>query len=63
MHVQRMGVDRWALSMEVSPEMWLDGELRIHVHASLQKWRSAMYAKHASELVVGNAEPVNSVQL
>eukprot|EP00975_Prorocentrum_lima_P031502 6613135-Prorocentrum_lima.AAC.1 len=49
--------------MEVSPETWLEGELRIHVHASFQKWRGAMYAKHASELVVCNASPVNSVQL
>eukprot|EP00975_Prorocentrum_lima_P034070 7158291-Prorocentrum_lima.AAC.1 len=38
MHVERMAVDRWALSMEVSPDTWLEGELRIHVHASFQKW-------------------------
>eukprot|EP00975_Prorocentrum_lima_P034131 7172397-Prorocentrum_lima.AAC.1 len=49
--------------MEVSPDTWLEGELRIHLHASFQKFHGAMYAKHASELAVCNAAPVTAVLL
>eukprot|EP00975_Prorocentrum_lima_P047254 9882055-Prorocentrum_lima.AAC.1 len=35
--VQRFAMERWAMSMEVSPATWEEGELRVHLHLSLQR--------------------------
>eukprot|EP00975_Prorocentrum_lima_P006335 1366323-Prorocentrum_lima.AAC.1 len=40
--VQRYSVERWAMSMEVSPETWEEGQLRLHLHLSLQRINGGM---------------------
>eukprot|EP00975_Prorocentrum_lima_P011330 2408425-Prorocentrum_lima.AAC.1 len=53
--VQRFDVERWAMSLEVSPETWLQGELRLHLHLSLQRIHGVMVAAFAHDLAVDGA--------
>eukprot|EP00975_Prorocentrum_lima_P037743 7939934-Prorocentrum_lima.AAC.1 len=61
--VQKFDVERWAMSMEVSPETWSDRELRLHLHLSLQRMHGAMVAAFAHDLAVCGACPMASLGL
>ena len=56
-HRSRIGVDRWTLSLEVSPETWEAGQIRLHLHGSLQAMNHVLHVRSSEELVVCGAQP------
>eukprot|EP00975_Prorocentrum_lima_P012884 2732619-Prorocentrum_lima.AAC.1 len=55
--VEKFGVDRWSMSIELAEQTLGKGKARVHVHVCLQRMELQLKVKHARQLALCGAVP------
>eukprot|EP00975_Prorocentrum_lima_P023074 4856017-Prorocentrum_lima.AAC.1 len=55
--VQKFGIDRWSMSIELCERTLKKGQLRVQVHVCVQRMELQLKVKHAEQLALCGAVP------